>query len=263
MKRASDDEGAENWFQDMYVQRSRAADLASTYLLSERAFMTDFAERHQLTGPSLEIGCGSGMFADTLLGYIGMEYSLQSLTLPDFQEHDRVCADARWLPFADANMQVIFSFNTLEHVPSVDLAFAEIDRVVAPHGFIILRPAWHCARYVTELIPQKRYRELNFRQKLVKLMLPVIKSRAYKLATRLPGRMWRELTTTKRDPLKYGTLIPYHGADWVADADAVASIDSHEGIMYFTKRGYRCLSHPTMAHRLLAGHDLAVFQKTN
>jgi SAM-dependent methyltransferase len=254
-------EAAENWFEAMYQGRSRHQDLASDYLRSERAFMQSFAREKGVRGPCLEVGCGTGGFAELVPEYIGFDYSFSSLMAEGFEAATRICGDARWLPLASSSMECVFSFNTLEHVPDVERAFAEIDRVLKPGGFLVLKPAWHCTRYVTELIPVRGFAELNARQRLVKALLPIIRSKPYKLVSWVPVRMARRLTRRPDNPLRWGRLTPYHGEAWISDADAVASIDCHEGILYYTSRGYSCLSHPTALRQVLAGHDLVVLQK--
>jgi SAM-dependent methyltransferase len=256
-----DAQESDGWFESMYAGRSRFVDLASDYLRAERAFMARFAVERGLAGPCLEIGCGTGCFAETVPDYIGLDYSLSSLLAEGFGWANRICGDGRWLPVADSSVECVFSFNTLEHVPDVELAFGEIDRVLRPGGYLVLKPAWHCTRSVTELIPVLPYSELNLRQKLVKALLPVFRSKAYKVATRVPHRVVRRLTSRRQNPLRWGRLTPYHGVDWVADADAVASIDCHEGILYYVSRGYRCLSHARAVDQILAGHDLVVLYK--
>ena len=158
-------------------------------------------------------------------------------------------------------MHCVFSFNTLEHVPDVEMAFGEIDRVLRPGGYLVLKPAWHCTRLVTELVPVRPYSELNPRQRVVKALLPLIRSKPYKFISWIPSRIVRRLTCRSNNSLHWGRLTPYHGDAWISDADAVASIDCHEGILYYTSRGYSCLSHPTAVRQLLAGHDLVVLQK--
>lgn len=251
----------DGWFEAMYEGRDRNRELEGDYLSDERALLADLVERRGLKGPSLEIGCGVGLFADVAPGFIGLEYSLRSLFATGFGSYDRVCGDATVLPFGDGFMECVLSFNTLEHVVGVDKTFAEIDRVLRPGGFLVLKPAWHCTRYTTELIPALPYGSLTLRQKLVKALLPVLKSRAYKLATRLPRRMYRRLTARRDNPLRWRALTPYHGEAWISDADAVADIDCHEGILYFLTRGYVCHSHPTAVRQLFAGHDVVVLQK--
>jgi ubiquinone/menaquinone biosynthesis C-methylase UbiE/uncharacterized protein YbaR (Trm112 family) len=251
----------EKWYENMYAGRSRTTELQSDYLRRERQFMSDFATRHSVVGPCLEVGCGVGLFAECVPQFIGLEYSLQALCVPGFELFNRVSGDAARLPFSSESIRLVFSFNALEHVPQIRAAFAEIDRVCAPGGFIVLKPAWHCTRYVTELIPVRPYSRLDFRQKLVKLMLPVIKSKPYKLLTKLPWRVSRRLRAKGPQALNYRKLVPYQGADWIPDADAEAALDSHEGILYFVSRGYECLSHCGALRQLLAGHDIVVLKK--
>ncbi len=142
-----------------------------------------------------------------------------------------------------------------------NLAFGEIDRVLRPGGYLVLKPAWHCMRSVTELIPVLPYSELNLRQQLVKALFPLLKSKPYKFLTRVPRRIVCRLICGPKSTLSWRRLTPYHGAGWIADADAVASIDCHEGILYYVSRGYRCLSHVTAADQVLAGHDVVVLRK--
>jgi SAM-dependent methyltransferase len=249
------------FYEQVYSGRSRSEELTSDYLRRERNFMADFARRWELQGPCLEVGCGTGLFAEVVPQYIGLEYALESLFASGFEAAARVCGDARRLPMADASMECIFSFNVLEHVAEPDLAFAEVDRVLRPGGLLVLKPAWHCTRYTTELIPVKHYGELNLRQKLTKALLPLIKSRPYKLATRVPWRLARRLTRTANNPLRWKRLTPNYGEVWISDANAAAGIDCQEAILHYTSRGYQCHSHPTAVRQLLAGHDIVVLQK--
>jgi SAM-dependent methyltransferase len=190
-----------------------------------------------------------------------LEYAPDALLAEGFDGYQRVCADACRLPFPDGTFDCVLTFNTLEHVRAIDVAFAEIDRVTKPRGYLILKPAWHCTRYVTELIPVLPYAELNPRQKLVKLLLPILRSRPYKLLTRLPPRIWRRWRAKPQNPLRWRSLDPYQGPLWTADADATTDIDCHEGILFFESRGYSCLSHPTLRQKLLAGHDIVILRK--
>jgi SAM-dependent methyltransferase len=250
-----------SWFETRYAGRSQVEDLHTDYLLDERRFMTEFVRQRGLEGPCLEVGCGTGIFAQTVPQYIGLEYALEALFADGFESTMRLCGDARRLPLADSSMECVFSFNTLEHVPDLDRAFEEIDRVLKAGGVLVLKPAWHCTRYTTELIPVLSYRELNARQKVTKALLPLIKSRPYKLLTWLPWRLLRRITRRRENPLRWGRLTPNHGEAWISDADATSSIDCHDGILYFTSRDYSCRSHPSALRQLLAGHDIVVLEK--
>lgn len=254
-------ESSDTWFEQMYVNRSRTLELKSDYLRNEREFMSQFVKEHNIKGPCLEIGCGVGLFAELVPKFIGLEYSLGSLLIEGYEQFARLCGDARIIPLVEACAECVFTFNTLEHIPDVDLAFSEIDRVLKPGGFLVLKPAWHCTRYNTELIPILPYQQLNIRQKLTKTLLPILRSKPYKLLTKVPNRLWRRITCTKNNPLNWGKLTPYHGDLWIADADATASLDSHEAILYYQSRGYQCLSHTKVFQQLLAGHDIVILRK--
>jgi malonyl-CoA O-methyltransferase len=52
-----------------------------------------------------------------------------------FRRFERVCADARRLPFADASVDVAVSNLMLQWCDDLDAAFAEIRRVLKPDGF--------------------------------------------------------------------------------------------------------------------------------
>jgi SAM-dependent methyltransferase len=253
----------DNWFEKMYEGRNRNNELESNYLKIERDMVGKFASEYNLQGPSLEIGCGVGLFAELVPKFIGLEYSLESLMLPGFEKFTRVCGDASCLPFHDSTLELVFSFNTLEHVPHLDLAFTEIDRVLKHGGYILLKPAWHCTKYNSELIPILPYRQLSVRQKVIKFLLPILKTKFFKFSTKIPWRIWRRIIRSKNQSLRWEKLTPYHGELWqyCADSDAVASIDSHETILFYLNRGYECLSHRTVSNQLLAGHDIVILRK--
>jgi len=257
-----DGDSPDNWFEDVYKGRSRDSELGSSYLSLKRIFMSKLVKSVDLIGPTLEIGCGIGLFADVVPNFVGLEYIQKPLHADGFAGFNRVCADAQTLPFLSEAIQCVFSFNTLEHVNDPELAFAEIDRVLMPGGYAVLKPAWNCTRYNTELIPVLGFGELNLRQKLTKLLLPLIRSKLYKLISRVPIRLWRTMTATSNNRLRWRKLEPYHGDLWISDADATASLDPDECILFFETRGYKCLSHRNAISKLLSGHDIVVLQKS-
>lgn len=255
------DADALRWYDESYAGRNRLEDIATDYLRPQRDQVTALVREYRLTGPSLDIGCGTGIFADAVPNYVGLEYSPAALMAEGFERYARVAGDARELPFAGQSFELIISFNVIEHVDDVAKVFAEIDRVLRPGGMIMIKPAWHCQKYTTELIPIRRYGQLNWRQKCVKAALPIIKSRPYKLATWVPWRCWRRLTAQANNPLRWSNFEPNFGPEWIEDADACSNIDIHEASLYFETRGYQSISHPNLLSKLMAGHDLLVMKK--
>ena len=252
---------------DHYSGRSRKADLESSYLAKERIHLREFVENYGITGICLEIGCGTGIFADIVPNYIGLDYSLPSLLADGFQGYTRLATTAENIPLKSLSIELIFSFNTLEHVPKPELAFQEIDRLLVPGGYALLKPAWHCTQYNTKLLPVKSYSELSLQDKIHKFSVPLLKTRYFKLTSRLPKRIARRvlyLLRKSKQPthLKYRSLTPYLGEDYfIADCDATADVDCHEAILWFESRGYEVISHPTSLSRLLSGHDLLILRK--
>ncbi len=248
------------WYETAYSARSRTQDLAEDAHAGGRRITAEIVAAQKVVGPTLDIGCGTGIFAAILPGFVGLDYSVEAITSKGTEEYAFVCGTAEGLPFRDNTFGCVFSIDALEHVPRVDIAFEEIDRVVRPGGHVVLKPAWHCTRYQTELLPIKPYSELRAGQKFTKAMLPVLTSRPYKLATFLPRRLWRRAFAGKPSRLAFKPLTP-NFSEWIADSDASASIDCHEAILFFESRGYENLSHQSLKKRLLAGHDWVVMRK--
>ena len=101
--------------------------------------------RGLVSGPGrvLDAGCGTGkvleLFAD--LGPVGLDLSATALTLARGRgDFPLVRASAVTLPFGDAAFDVALSLDVLANVPpgEVPAAFAELFRVLAPGGALIL-----------------------------------------------------------------------------------------------------------------------------
>lgn len=151
-------------YQAFYSSRSRQQDLRSDYLVAERLLMARLVKGLEIQGPSLEVGCGTGLFADVVPDFGGLDYTLELRLATRLEGYRRVCGDAHCVPLPSESVGRVFSFNTLEHSPGVDLAFAEMDRALAPGGLLVLKPAWHAARFTTELIHVRSHGELSFRR---------------------------------------------------------------------------------------------------
>lgn len=253
-------DAARDYYDGNYKVRSRVADLAQGFYAEYCRQLSQWVRELAIEGPSLDIGCGTAIFADELPGFVGLDYSLEALASQGTADLTTVCGSAESLPFADDSFGAVFSINALEHVPKADSAFEEIDRVLHPGGVAILKPAWHCTRYQTELLPVKGYRELNFRQKITKAMLPILASRPWKITTHVPHRILRRVLASRPTRLRFGKLTPNY-SQWIADSDAAASIDCHEAILFFESRGYEMISHRSTARKVLAGHDWVIARK--
>jgi SAM-dependent methyltransferase len=265
----ADDPSDRNAFYEAhYTGRSREADLQSDYLARERHALRDFVGSRQLEGPTLEIGCGTGICADLVPQYLGLDFSLEALFAEGFEGYSRIAASAEAIPLKKETIQLVISFNVLEHVPRPDLAFLEMDRVLQPGGYVFLRPAWNTSTIQTKLLTERPYADLPWFDKVHKFLVPLLRSKAYKAADRLPRRMfwlfyhgWRRRISPVA--LRYRHIDPWFGesAVHVADSDACSQIDVFAAIQFFSSRGYKILSHNTVLTQVFAGHDVLIARK--
>lgn len=98
---------------------------------------------------SLEIGCGTGYFTLNLLGAGMIAQATCSDISPGMLAKLRANAerlgldvraeqvDAERLPFGDRSFDLVFGHAVLHHIPDLERAFAEFERVLAPGGTVL------------------------------------------------------------------------------------------------------------------------------
>jgi ubiquinone/menaquinone biosynthesis C-methylase UbiE len=120
-------------------------DLATTNALYERYFTGVFdIPREQYAGQRmLDVGCGprgSLEWADQAAERVGLdpladEYvRLHAVA----QAMTYVAADCERIPYPDGHFDVVSTFNSIDHVDDVGTSIAEITRVAAPGGMLLL-----------------------------------------------------------------------------------------------------------------------------
>lgn len=88
----------------------------------------------------LEVGCGTGAFAERLTAdnpaatVIATDTSERFVELTAARGVDARVADATDLPFADGSFDLVAAMWMLYHVPDLDAALAEVRRVLRPGG---------------------------------------------------------------------------------------------------------------------------------
>jgi len=97
-------------------------------------------------GDALDIGAAGGGNTRVLraLGWrpVAAEYGPEGAEVAQERGLATVRADARFLPLADASLDLVVAFDILEHIVEDDLAAAEIRRVLRPGGtFLVAVPA--------------------------------------------------------------------------------------------------------------------------
>lgn len=137
----------------------------------------------------LDVGCGSGRFAEVALGaganVVALDYSsavdAASANLGKFGNLHLVQGDIYSLPFAAGVFDAVYSLGVLQHTPDVERAFKALPRMVKPRGALVVdfyRKSWKSAllpKYWLRPITTRLPKETLFRllEVLVPVMLPV------------------------------------------------------------------------------------------
>jgi len=89
----------------------------------------------------LDVGCGNGLFCESLFGdrpVVGVDYSLGMCRLAEARGMQVYQADARALPFAAAQFDLIYSSEVVQCIEPLPPFMAELARVCRPGGRIII-----------------------------------------------------------------------------------------------------------------------------
>ena len=200
-----------------------------------------FVKRFNLSDqPVLEIGSGRGYLQDVAQNYIGLDISP---TVARFYHKRFVLGSATAMPFPDDSFDGVWSIWVFEHVPNPEQAFREARRVTRDNGLLFLHPAWNCTSWAAEGNEVRPYSDFDFLGKIVKASIPLRSSPPFVLMARIPNRLVRDLVAQFGPTrLRYRRLTPNYDKYWVADSDAVNSIDVHEALLWFRSRGDECLN---------------------
>jgi SAM-dependent methyltransferase len=224
-------------YETEYVRVAEAA--AKKYRIEEQ--VTAFVQRFNLNSrPVLEIGSGRGYLQDMARDYTGLDISP---AVSRFYHKKFVLGSATAMPFADDSFDGVWSIWVFEHVPNPEQAFQEARRVIRDKGVFFLYPAWNCVSWAAEGYEVRPYSDFGPVGKLIKVSVPLRSSWLFRTISLMPIRIVRRfvagLGPTK---LRYRRLTPNYERYWVADSDAVNSIDRHEAMLWFVSRGDECLN---------------------
>lgn len=122
---------------------------------------------------AMEFGCGAGFYAFEAAQFVGPTGQISAIDISedqiaatkarcaDLQNVDVRVADITALPFDSETFDAIWGVQVLEYVTDVDLALAEIRRVLRPGGrLIILATNWHSIVWHSEN-PERMQRVLR------------------------------------------------------------------------------------------------------
>lgn len=105
-----------------------------------RRYLRKVGQRHKylMPGPQigLDLGAGTSPFRRTMITY----FELSSYKAVDIapSENTDLKADICDLPIDDVSVSHVFALDVLQHIPDVQKAFVEIDRVLKPGGLLLI-----------------------------------------------------------------------------------------------------------------------------
>jgi SAM-dependent methyltransferase len=219
----------------------------------------------------VEIGAGLGELHLVHKNWMGFEYSTTAIELarqtygPSLKIFE---GDARNLPIASGSVDFAFSFATFEHIPEVEKAFFEIERIIKPGGVAMLAPAWNCRAWTVKKLQQRPYQDLTATQKIGKFLIPLRDNLLFRMICSMPSRVLREVKLLCGMPiyLDYTKLEPdftlWEKYPHISDDDAFVSMDAHAALAYFVFKKWEVLSHGSIWKRLTCrGNEIVVRKK--
>jgi SAM-dependent methyltransferase len=224
-------------YETRYIRVAEAA--AKTFRIEEK--VAAFVKRFNLGDrPVLEIGSGRGYLQDIASNYTGLDISP---TVARFYHKKFVLGSATAMPFPDDSFDAIWSIWVFEHVPNPEQAFFEARRVTRDGGVLFLLPAWNCTPWAAEGYVVRPYSDFNLAGKMIKASIPLRASPPFQIMALVPNRAVRDLVARFGPTrLRYRRLTPNYDRYWMADSDAINSIDRHEAMLWFLSRGDECLN---------------------
>jgi SAM-dependent methyltransferase len=122
------------WTEQLQVGRYDSGDAAASITMIEMSGLVTQGKR------LLELGCGDGTIAQYLYDQ-GHNIAASDLALPALLAVQQrcpglkvFCATGTRLPYDDHTLDIVMSFDVVEHLPDIDAHFAEVWRVLKPGG---------------------------------------------------------------------------------------------------------------------------------
>jgi len=226
------------------------------------AELEEFISEHALADKRcLEIGSSGGFFQDLVNDYWGTDIAAGLATY--YHKPYRVSEGSRY-PFADEMFDAIWTITVYEHIPDVQSAMAEINRLLKPGGVIFFAPAWQCRSWAADGYAVRSYTDFDWQGRLIKASIPLRNSVLWRSLFIFPKRIARHalfLAGYRFRKLGYRKLKPNYDVYWESDADACNSMDPHDAILWFLSNGFECVSHVTHFSKFMVRNGPLVFRK--
>ena len=201
----------------------------------------------------LDVGSGAGGLQDLVADYTGLDVAA---TAARFYHKPYFAASATKMPFPDNSFDVVWTIGAVEHIPEPERAYEEMRRVLKHEGLLYLFPGWQSPSWAAEGYAVRPWKDFGLRGKLIKASIPFRNNRYYRAGCKVPVRIarmvWFRLVDKRPAPLRYRELQPNYTYNWTYDSDAVNNLDPGEAILWFTSRGDRALTNPSVLSQILA-----------
>lgn len=226
------------------------------------AVLKSFIDNYALQDKKcLEIGSSGGFFQDMVEDYYGTDIAE---SLSQYYHKPYRVSEGEQFPFDDQMFDAIWTIAVFEHIPHLQEALLEIQRLLKPSGVVLFAPAWQCRPWAAEGYAVRPYKDFGLKGKLTKASIPLRDSVLWRGLFVFPKRLIRHLRFClghQYTDIQYKKLTPNYKVYWVADADACNHIDPHDAILWFASHGFDCLSHPLHARAFMVRTGSLVFRK--
>lgn len=224
--------------------------------------LKNFVKRYQLGDKRcLEIGSSVGVFQDLVEDYWGTDVAE---SLAEYYHKPYRVAQNSLYPFEDEMFDAIWTITVYEHIPDLQQAMLEIDRLLKPGGMVFFAPAWQCRPWAANGYAVRPYGDFDWKGKLIKASIPLRNSVIWRSIFLFPKRFWHHLLFLlgyEFKKIKYKKLTPNYDMYWTSDSDACNSIDPHDAILWFLSRGFECISHPLHLKAFFVRTGVLIFRK--
>jgi len=211
----------------------------------------------------LEIGSSGGFFQDMVDNYWGTDIAA---SLAKYYHKPYQVAEGDRYPFEDGMFDAIWTITVYEHIPDLQQALLEIERLLKPGGVVFFAPAWQCRPWAAAGYAVRPYSDFNWKGRLIKASIPIRDSVLWRSMFVFPKRFVRHFLFVmgyRFNEIRYRKLKANYETYWVSDSDACNSIDPHDAILWFLSHGFECLSHPSVSRMFFVRNGTLVFRKSD
>mgnify|MGYP005994669193 CR=1 FL=1 len=212
----------------------------------------------------LEVGSGNGRYQDIVEDYTGIDISESARQF--YHKPYFVTNDKTKYPFDDKSIDCIFTKTVFEHIPDMQYALDEVDRVLKKDGILYFKPAWNCRPWAADGYQVRPYSDFNLFGKIYKFFIPLRNHIIYRSLHTFPKRfIYLLLFMINKDIFKkemfYKKIKANYETYWQSDSDACNNMEPFLSILYFKSNGYEVLNYPTLLKQFFIKNGEVILKK--